>query len=91
MRHSAMMACYLPLLLQKARSAEINFVLSSQCALTRDQCLQTKDCVSASEYKGDSTFGAVTQSTRQCLGADLNGYGAAVIQLVRNAQTLKKG
>lgn len=44
-----------------------------------------------SEYKGNGTFAAVLQWAREGKGADANGYRAGFIELVRKAQTLKRG
>ena len=43
-----------------------------------------------SEYKGNGSLQQVIEWAQQGIGADLNGYRADFIELVRKAQTLKK-
>ena len=44
-----------------------------------------------SEHKGNATFGAVLEWAEEGKANDANGYRAGFIELVRKAQTLKKG
>ena len=44
-----------------------------------------------SEHKGNGTLGAVLEWAQEGKGADANGYRAGFIELVRKAQSLKKG
>lgn len=44
-----------------------------------------------SEYRGNGTFAAVLEWAQEGKGSDANGYRAGFIELVRKAQTLKKG
>jgi Ca-activated chloride channel family protein len=44
-----------------------------------------------SEYKGNGTFAAVLEWAQEGKGSDANGYRSGFIDLVRKAQTLKKG
>jgi Ca-activated chloride channel family protein len=44
-----------------------------------------------SEQKGNASFGAVLDFASEGKGADTNGYRAGFIELVRKAQSLKKG
>ena len=44
-----------------------------------------------SEHKGNGTFGAVLEWAEEGKASDANGYRAGFIELVRKAQTLKKG
>ena len=44
-----------------------------------------------SEHKGNGTLGAVLEWAREGKGADANGYRAGFIELVRKAQSLRKG
>ncbi|MEY2540201.1 MAG: Ca-activated chloride channel, partial [Verrucomicrobiota bacterium] len=44
-----------------------------------------------SEHKGNGTLGAVLEWAQEGKGADPNGYRAGFIELVRKAQTLRKG
>ena len=44
-----------------------------------------------SEHKGSGTLGAVLEWAQEGKGADPNGYRAGFIELVRKAQTLRKG
>jgi Ca-activated chloride channel family protein len=44
-----------------------------------------------SEFKGNGTLGAVLEWAQEGKGSDANGYRAGFIELVRKAQSLKKG
>jgi Uncharacterized protein YfbK, C-terminal/von Willebrand factor len=44
-----------------------------------------------SEYKGDGSLQQVMEWAQQGMGADVNGYRADFIELVRKAQALKRG
>ena len=44
-----------------------------------------------SEHKGNGTLNAVVEWAREGKGGDSNGYRAGFIEMVRKAQTLKKG
>ena len=44
-----------------------------------------------SEYKGNGTLDAVVEWAQEAKGKDPNGYRAGFIELVRKAQTLKRG
>jgi Ca-activated chloride channel homolog len=44
-----------------------------------------------SEHKGNGTLGAVLEWANEGKGSDANGYRAGFIELVKKAQTLKKG
>jgi len=44
-----------------------------------------------SEHKGNGTLNAVVEWAREGKGSDSNGYRAGFIEMVRKAQTLKKG
>jgi Uncharacterized protein YfbK, C-terminal len=44
-----------------------------------------------SEYKGNGTLDAVVEWAQQAKGKDPNGYRTGFIELVRKAQTLKRG
>jgi Ca-activated chloride channel family protein len=44
-----------------------------------------------SEHKGNGTLGAVLEWAQEGKGSDANGYRAGFIELVRKAQSLKKG
>ena len=44
-----------------------------------------------SDYKGDGTFAAVLEWAKEGKGKDLNGYRSGFIELVRKAQSLKRG
>jgi Ca-activated chloride channel family protein len=43
------------------------------------------------EHKGNGTLGAVLEWANEGKGSDGNGYRAGFIELVKKAQTLKKG
>jgi Ca-activated chloride channel homolog len=44
-----------------------------------------------SEFKGNGTLGAVLEWAQEGKGADRNGYRAGFLELVRKAETIKKG
>jgi Ca-activated chloride channel homolog len=44
-----------------------------------------------SEFRGNGTLGAVLEWAREGKGIDSNGYRAGFLDLVRKAQTLKRG
>jgi len=44
-----------------------------------------------SEYKGNGSLQQVIEWAQQGTGADINGYRADFVELVRKAKALKKG